>query len=240
MFWKRLLPAVMLPLLLASCLLQPGKFASTLTVHSDRTFAFTYKGEVIQVDPTSSLGNAFSASTDKSDDKTPTEEEKAAALKKIKDAADLENKRKAIAEALAKEEGYKSVQYLGNGKFMVDYAISGTLDHNFLYPFNIDGEAIFPFIAIELRKDGAVRVMAPAFSADQGKSTGMSDANPMGGSAGGGNNALDGSFTLTTDAEVVMHNSEDGVKPTGAMKTITWRATPLTKTAPTAVLRLRK
>ena len=81
---------------------------------------------------------------------------------------------------------------------------------------------------IELRKDGNVRMMAPAFTGSQTQSggTGMPSKNE----------ALDGVLTLTTNAEVVMHNNEDGVKAAGAAKTLTWRVTPLTKDAPTAVL----
>ena len=45
----RLLLAVLAPLLLVGCILTPGKFASTMTINADRTFAFTYKGEVIEI-----------------------------------------------------------------------------------------------------------------------------------------------------------------------------------------------
>jgi len=55
------------------------------------------------------------------------------------------------------------------------------------------------------------------------------------------NEALDGTFTLTTDAEIGMHNEEGGAQPgPGGMKTLTWRVTPLTRDAPTASLRLAK
>ena len=54
------------------------------------------------------------------------------------------------------------------------------------------------------------------------------------------NNALDGTFTLTTNATIVMHNNEDGVKTAGANKILIWRATPLTKNAPTAALKLSR
>ena len=35
------------PLLLASCLLTPGKFTSTLDIKRDHSFTFTYVGEAI-------------------------------------------------------------------------------------------------------------------------------------------------------------------------------------------------
>ena len=51
--------------------------------------------------------------------------------------------------------------------------------------------------------------------------------------------ALDGTFTLDTDAEIVSQNNEDGPQPAGGRKTISWKVSPLTRDAPTAVLRLK-
>lgn len=233
-----LLAILAMPLLLAGCLLQPGKFTSALTVKADRTFTFAYKGEVIAIDPSESMAASLGSSSDEDKDADLTDEEKAAKAeekaRKAREAAENEVKRKAIAEALTKEAGYRSVAYLGNGKFMIDYEISGTLDHNFIYPFNSDAEIVFPFIAIELRKDGSVRMVAPAYSGSNSKA-----GSAPGGGMPGKNDALDGTFTLSTNAEITMHNEETGPKtgPNG-MKTITWRVTPLTKDAPTAALRL--
>ena len=68
-----------------------------------------------------------------------------------------------MAEALGKEQGYRSVEYLGGDKFRVDYALSGTLDRGFVYPINLDAMAFVPWIAAEVRKDGTVRIKAPGF-----------------------------------------------------------------------------
>lgn len=224
MMWKRLFALLVAPLLLTGCLLTPGKFTSTLTIHADRSFAFTYQGEVIALDPSQEMAKGFADKADPA----------AADAAKARAAAGAEAKNRAIAEALGKEEGYRSVRYLGGGKFAVDYAIAGKLDHGFAYPFNIDAEGIFPFVAVELRKDGSARVMAPGFANDKTKAAGMEGSSDLGQS-----DQMDGSFTLATDAEIVMQNSEDGVKGAGAAKTVTWRATPLTKQAPTAVVRFR-
>src|SRR3546814_5206700 len=62
--------------------------------------------------------------------------------------------RRAIAEALSNEVGYRSAEYFGDGKFRVDYAISGRLDRGFVYPVNVDAAAVIPWIAVEVRKDG--------------------------------------------------------------------------------------
>lgn len=218
------------PLALAGCLLTPGKFNSDLTINADRTFAFSYVGEVIAVDPSSGSASPTEPAADASD-----EEKNEAAGKKAeaaKASAELETKRRAIAEALAKEAGYRSVRYVGGGKYLIDYAITGRLDHGFLFPFNSDAEVAIPFIALELRKDGAVRVKAPAFGKSD-KPAGLD--MPMGDSI----SQAEGVFTVTTDAEIVMHNNEDGAKPAGAKKALVWRVTPLSKDAPVAVLRLK-
>jgi hypothetical protein len=49
---------------------------------------------------------------------------------------------------------------------------------------------------------------------------------------------MDGTFTLTTDAEIVSQNQEDGARTSGTTKTIVWRVTNRSKDAPMAVLRV--
>lgn len=223
------------PLLLASCLLTPGKFTSNLTINADRSFTFAYKGEVIALDPGSEFDKSGTADPDPNASPDQQAEQAAKKAEAAKKAAELETKRKAMAEALAKEAGYRSVAYLGDGKFMIDYAASGILTTNYIFPFNLDAEIAIPFVALEVRKEGTVRMKAPAFgkSRDQSPSAmnmGMPDTT----------DTADGTFTLTTNAEIVMHNNEDGVKPAGAMKTIAWRVTPLSKDAPVAVLRMTR
>lgn len=235
----RLAFAIAAPLLLLGCLLTPGKFASTLSINADRSFTFTYKGEVIASeasDGMKGLGDSPTTSDDGAD--APGESEASFTNILFQDQAPddaakkaaTEAKRRAIATALSKEAGYRSVSYLGDGKFMIDYAISGVLTYNFIYPFNVDAEIVLPFIAIELRGNDTVRVRAPAFANDSGSNS-MPGMNEMA-------SKLDGVFTLDTNAEIVSQNSEDGATTTGARKTISWRATPLTKDAPTAVLKM--
>ena len=227
---------------LSSCVLTPGKFVSKLTINADRSFAFTYTGQVIALDmddPVKGLGDSLNddgakpadngdADTDKGTHKIALQDDGKAQTAAQKKAV-TEAKNRAIAEALSREAGYRKVTYMGDGVFDVDYAISGTLTHSFIYPFNIDAEAVFPFIAVELRANGTVRMKAPAFgNEDSSKSMPGSDQ---------AQNRMDGSFTLDTDAEIVSQNSEDGATTNGSRKVIIWRATPASKSAPMAVLR---
>ncbi|MES2290722.1 MAG: hypothetical protein V4530_13390 [Pseudomonadota bacterium] len=217
--------ALVAPLMLLGCVLTPGKFVSTLSINADRSFAFTYKGEVIAPQQEQASEEKADGDAAKPADKEPAE--------------DNEAKLRAMADALSKEAGYKSVVYRGKGKFDIDYAITGRLDHGFVFPFNTDAEVMFPFLAIELRQGGLVRVKAPGFA--NSKSNGMPDATGGLASRPSADLAkyLDGVFTIDTDAEIVSQNTEEGAKAAGKRKTLSWKATPLTKDAPAAVLRLR-
>jgi hypothetical protein len=234
----RITLALVMPLLLWSCVLVPGKFVSTMMINADRSFAFTYKGEVIALDPSS----AVKGLPDKPRETAPSTKPSAFAEQdNDKDSpasddpeAEREAKYREIAAALTKEVGYRSVAYEGKGKFRIDYAIAGTLTHNFAYPFNSDAEAIIPFVAIELRQGGTVRLKAPGFA----KGSGGSGMGSMGTSMDAGR-TLDGTFTLTTDAEIVSQNNEAGAQTANGRKSITWRVTPLSTDAPTAVLRMK-
>ena len=224
----RLVTILAAPLLLVSCLLTPGKFVSTLDIRSDRSFTFTYAGEAILTDPEQNV--SISPEPDGEGDESASEEAEPAAP--AVETAELRAKREAIAEALRKEQGYRSVEYLGDGLYRVDYAISGRLDRAFVYPFNSDAAAIFPWIAIELRQDGTARIKAPAFG--EGETEGLipTPTSPMDKAV----ERREGTFTLTTDAELVMQNNEAGAEA-GLGTKIVWRVTPASRTVPTAVVR---
>lgn len=236
--------ALLLPLMLTACLFTPGKFESTLTVHKDRSFTFTYKGEVMAVDlegmskdmaksmPSGSEDASTSADADNATMAEPeqTPEEKAAA----KAAKDEEYRE--LAVNLAKEYGYKIVEYRGDGVFFVDYAISGVLTHEFVYPYNQDAAMIFPWVTIELRGGDTVRIKAPGYAKQD-----MGGMGPLMGAGPGGADVptkIDGTFTLTTDAELISQNEEGGAKKVGGNSVVTWRITPRTDAAPMAVLRV--
>ena len=245
--FKGIAVAILAPVLLVGCAFSPGKFVSTLTILADRSFTFSYQGEVIAVDIASEMakgmGDAFKGLGDEDDKKKTTtsllrdaawqDDAPATGDDPAKDdaetAAEKEAKFKAIAEALTKEAGYRSVTYKGDGVFVVDYQIGGKLTHNFLWPYNLDAEVIFPFVVLELRGADTVRVKAPAFGDSESPGKGKSDEAKT---------KLDGTFTLITDGEIVSQNNEDGAKTDGTRRTVTWKATPLSKDAPMAVVKV--
>lgn len=241
--------ALIAPMVLVGCAFSPGKFTSSLTVLADRSFTFSYQGEVIAVDLASEMakgmGDAFKDEGEEKKDISATALLQAAAWQEedaignesepstdddsAEDEAKKEAKFKAIGEALTKEAGYRSVTYKGEGVFLIDYTISGKLTHNFLWPYNLDAEVIFPFVVIELRGKDQVRVKAPAFGDNDSPGKGKGEDSKA---------KLDGTFTLVTDGELVSQNNEDGATSAGGRKSVTWKATPLSKDAPMAVVKV--
>lgn len=252
----RILTTLAAPLLLASCLFTPGKFVSTLDIKADRSFTFTYVGEVILIDPQDAFakgmaegmqsGSDTASTTDSDPDMDPEDmdmnaSEDAAPAPSPPAAPQPETqaqiaKRRAMAELLAKEIGYRSVEYLGNDKYRVDYAITGRLDRSFVYPFNVDAKSFFPWIAIEVRRDNTARIMALAFGDSDQAMGSMPGANEP---AGKQPTTREGTFTLTTDAALVMQNNEEGVAAGPGTK-IVWKITPATTAVPTAVVRFAR
>lgn len=225
--------AALVPLMaLSGCLLSPGKFTSSLDIRKDGAFTFAYVGEVLVADPSDKMPDMGEAETGK-------DGKEAASAKPIDKTKDVAAKMREIADALSKEKGFRSVKYLDENKLSVDYQISGRLDHSFLFPFNIDAKAIIPFVAVEVRTDGKVRMQAPAFGSDNESSPGAAMGG-MGAMGGGESDTKErnGTFILTTDAEVISQNQEDGVASGSKGKQIVWKITPATHTAPMAVLKL--
>jgi hypothetical protein len=245
MIHARLALLLAAPLLLASCVLSPGKFVSALHIGKDRSFTFSYVGEVILLDPESTMGSGPPAETSdgapvpaEEDDGSGEEDavSNAAAAapppspeQTAEKEARLAAERKAVLEALTKEAGYRSVEHIGGNKFRVDYQMSGRLDRGFAYPMNVDAKSIIPWIVVEVRKDGTARFKALAFGdPDQGFGSIAPPGTP--------DSQRDGTFTFTTDAALVMQNNEEGMAP-GPGTRVVWKVTPASKTVPTAVVR---
>lgn len=222
--------ALAAPFLLIGCVVVPGRFAASLEIAADRSFAYRYSGEIVALDLGNEMAKGMKQSPDDEDEPEGTTLMRIAqAAKEADSKAERDAKFRELAAVLRKEAGYSRVDYKGDGLFQIDYAIKGRLTHGFVWPFNPDAEILFPFLAVELRGADTVRVKAPAFGEASDK------ALPMADDAGA---RREGTFTLTATAEIVSQNSEDGAKDGATGKTIVWKVTPLTKDAPMAVLRV--
>ncbi|NLR71274.1 hypothetical protein HGI47_10360 [Novosphingobium sp. ERN07] len=275
--------AVAALLLLAGCLLLPGRFTSDVTLRKDGTFSFAYKGD-IHVLALSKLAaeererknaNAtFEPSTcyddDSGDERECTADElteqkkvweediaasKAASEEKKKsdeqmmktmlggiDPADPRAAQE-FADRLRRQRGWKSVVDKGDGRFEVEYAISGRLDHDFSFPTVEKLPMVTPFVTMIRRADGSVRIDAPALTSAStgtpfmGMAAAVADEKSE--KAGGdGIPVLDGVLTIVTDGEILANNTDEGPAASPAGKMLQWKVNARTKEAPTALIRI--
>ncbi len=147
-----------------------------------------------------------------------------------------------LAERLRRQAGWRKVLYRGDGLYDVEFATSGSLDHDFVFPVIERFPSTNPFIQVILRTDRSVRIDAPGFApAAAGEPyRGWMQAAAL---SEGQQRApklpeIDGTFVLTTDAAVRANNTDEGPQagPTG--QRLQWRVTPRSAAAPTALLQL--
>lgn len=139
-------------------------------------------------------------------------------------------------------DGWKRVTHKGKGVFDVLYEKSGRIDHDFIFPVFPEIDWIIPFVHATRRTDGRIRVAAPAFVQPQGPG-GMMGANAMANMNGSERAGLvskpEGTFTLTTDMEVLTNNTENGPGAgAGGTKVLKWTVGPLDAKKPEALLKM--
>jgi hypothetical protein len=269
---RRALAVAALALLAAACILAPGKFTSQLDLKKDRSFAFRYTGEILMI-PLMKTGKdePFEATACNDEEtleerdctadelaqqKTDWEEARAEKAKSDAQAAKMllggidpsnPESGKELAAKLRRQTGWNKVEYLGNGKLDVDFALSGKLDHDFIFP-TFEG---FPmsnaFVQVIARQDGTVRVDAPGFGpqgggqAMAGMMAGMAATGGEDGGASDGPTSLaDGSFAILTDGDILANNTDEGAIPATGGKILTWKVNPRTSAAPTALVKLAR
>src|SRR5690606_7007229 len=153
-----------------------------------------------------------------------------------------------LTERLRRQEGWRKVEYKGDGLFEVDFAIESKLSHDFAFPtFERFPMGNF-FVMANLRAGNVVRIDAPAFAAQgagnpfQGMMSGM--AGVVNAFATDGSDALplipemEGTFTIVTDGEVLANNTDEGPIPGPGGKMLTWKVNKRTQSPPTALIRL--
>jgi len=283
--------AAALLLVLAGCMVLPGRFVSDLAVRKDGTFSFRYKGEIVlgalaQQDKMGLIasGNeeilppkpfeAEPCTNPVTDEAHPCSAAEIAAQRsrwseaqrasKASKAEEKEQGRKmmlammgeidpddpkaaeAFAQRLARQQGWTSVVNKGNGKFEVEYSISGRLDHDFTFPTIERLPTLLPFVAVIRRSDGTVRVDAPAFYSGASNpmmpGLGAAASKVAGSKTQGAPPVIDGTFTLHTDGVILANNTDEGPKeePATGGSRLDWKIDTRTSTAPTALIKLGK
>lgn len=272
-----------LGLALSGCLLSPGAFTSRLELRQERTFSYSYEGEIhfLALSKLAEMGaqsesgpDEFSAEPCYDDEpfkeractseeiaeqerawqegreaRVQKREREAEMMRAMLGGLDPADPRAAseMAARLERQRGWNKVIPRGDGLFEVSFAISGPLGHDFVFP-TMEGFPIAnTFVQIALRDDETVRVDAPGFAAQaaanpyQGMMAGMASAFSAGGE---GQDeiprmpAIDGTFTLVTDGEILANNTDEGPRHTPAGRTLEWRINERTRSAPMALVRL--
>lgn len=153
-----------------------------------------------------------------------------------------------FAARLRRQAGWKSVIYKGDGLYLVDFAIAGHMDHDFAFPTIERFPMANPFVMVNRRADGSVRIDAPGFGpgtngGGMGGLTQLAAMGAMSDKSGEGGDApklptLDGTFILTTDGQILANNTDEGplAAPTGSK--LEWKVNARTTAAPTALVKL--
>lgn len=146
-----------------------------------------------------------------------------------------------FAARLRRQAGWKRVDYKGDGLFDVDFALSGRLDHDFTFPTIERFPLAMFFVQIVRRSDGTVRIDAPGFGPAQSGEPYRGMMGAMASKDGAdtkGVPAIDGKFTIHTDAEILANNTDEGPQADPAGKRLDWAVNLRTPGAPTALLKL--
>ncbi|MGY6552493.1 MAG: hypothetical protein ACXIT4_11470 [Erythrobacter sp.] len=159
-----------------------------------------------------------------------------------------------MVKLLERQRGWERVEHLGDGLFKVRYRISGTLGHDFTFPMIEGVAASNPFVQTFTRKNGQVRINAPAFSA-QGNDGMMASLAPLGGL---GNlrpsqrlgeqegetpeqiPVPEGVFIIRTSGNMKIraNNTDEGAERTATGEVLTWKISGRTAQMPTALIEL--
>ncbi len=149
-----------------------------------------------------------------------------------------------LATRLRRQAGWRRVVHRGEGLFDVEFVIEGRLDHDFTFPTIERFPSANPFVQIMRRADGTVRIDAPGFApAAAGEPyRGWMQAAAV---SEGSQRAprlpeMDGTFVMTTDAEVLANNTDLGPQPFTTGQRLEWKVNSRSQAAPTALIRLAR
>jgi predicted nucleic acid-binding Zn ribbon protein len=160
-----------------------------------------------------------------------------------------------LADRLRRQAGWKSVVYKGDGLFVVDFQISGKLDHDFGFPTIEKMPMANTFLALNRRADGSIRMDAPAFGPANGGGMGsfaqlaamgaaMDKAKEGKDGEGSGDDGTpkfpvaEGRLVLTTDAQILANNTDEGPRADPAGQRLEWAVNPRNTAPPTALVKL--
>ena len=167
-----------------------------------------------------------------------------------------------FATRLRRQAGFRAVTYKGDGLYDVDFALSGRLDHDFVFPTIERFAMANAFVQLSRRNDGSVRIDAPAFASGSAGSAFaplMAMSGAMGGKDAGGKDAggkdaetsggdgkesapkfpvPNGTFTITTNGSILSNNTDEGPKADPQGQRLSWLVNQTSPAAPMALIQL--
>ncbi|HEY6814533.1 MAG TPA: hypothetical protein VI168_03240 [Croceibacterium sp.] len=151
-----------------------------------------------------------------------------------------------LAERLRRQEGWKRVDYRGDGLFEVEFALSSTLGHDFAFPTFERFPMTNPFVLANLRQGRTVRIDAPGFAVQSGSNPFQSFASlaALGAASSAGTQGMpqlpemDGTFRVVTDGQVLANNTDEGPRAAPEGQVLEWQVNKRTETAPMALIQL--
>jgi hypothetical protein len=154
-----------------------------------------------------------------------------------------------LAARLRRQEGWKRVDYRGDGLFEVEFAISSRMGHDFAFPTFERFPMSNSFVTANLRQGSTVRIEAPGFAAQgsgnpfQGMMTGM--AGVFGAISSDEDEAedpampaMEGTFRIVTDAKILANNTDEGPTADPAGQALAWTINRRTQSPPMALIQL--
>lgn len=154
-----------------------------------------------------------------------------------------------LAARLRRQEGWKRVEYRGDGMFDVEFSLASRLGHDFAFPTLERFPMANSFVIANLRQGGSVRVEAPGFSGQSGNPyqsmmmAGMASSFPA--AAGADDPAaasampeMDGTFRIVTDGRILANNTDEGPVAGSGGQVLEWKVNRRTQVAPMALIQL--
>lgn len=147
-----------------------------------------------------------------------------------------------FAKNLERIAGWNAVRHTGDGVFEVDYATTGTLDRDFVFPLIPGYVQASPIVHLQRWKDSRVKLTTPAL-ADGGSNGLLSLLGAMPFGPGKDKDMpkfkpVDGDFSVSTDAEIVTNNTDEGPETVAGRKILRWKIDAENVKAPETLLRL--
>lgn len=133
-----------------------------------------------------------------------------------------------FADELKKQKGWKKVSYLGKGEFDVEYAISGRLDHDFMFPVFPKFNMLDPFVIIRVGQSDTLHIATPGLPGGSTRALAALVGNKSMSNDIPKTQRTFGVFTLTTDAMIKSQNSgsvvveEAGGSPGVTNRKVSW------------------